>query len=102
MDIKQIERINAYEWEIKMSAQPWMRVPVRIFSDESMLKAALQDRSLEQAVNAAALPGLVGRVCVMPDVHQGRLSHRGCRRHGRGKWWDLTPDCLRHQRGVRC
>ena len=61
MDFKQIKKINSYEWEIARSAQPWMRVPVRIFSDESMLKAALQDRSLDQAVNAAALPGLVGR-----------------------------------------
>ncbi len=71
MDLKWIEKINSYEWEINRSAQPWMRVPVRIFSDETMLRAAAQDRSLEQAVNAAALPGLVGRVCVMPDVHQG-------------------------------
>ena len=71
MDLKQIEKINSYEWEINTTVQPWMRVPVGIFTDERMLKAALQDRSLEQAVNAAALPGLVGRVCVMPDVHQG-------------------------------
>jgi tRNA-splicing ligase RtcB len=71
MDLKQIEKITTYEWEISRSVQPWMRVPVRIFSDEIMLKAALQDRSLDQAVNAASLPGLVGSVCVMPDVHQG-------------------------------
>ena len=71
MDLKQIEKINTYEWEISRAAQPWMRVPVRIFSDEIMLKAALRDRSLDQAVNAASLPGLVGSVCVMPDVHQG-------------------------------
>ena len=48
-----------------------MKVPVRIFSSEEMLKDALQDRSIQQAMNAAALPGLVGNVCVMPDVHQG-------------------------------
>ena len=48
-----------------------MNVPVHIFSSEEMLKDALQDRSIQQAMNAAALPGLVGNVCVMPDVHQG-------------------------------
>jgi tRNA-splicing ligase RtcB len=71
MDLKQVEKINTYEWEIKRSAQPFMRVPVHIFASEGMLRNAARDRSLEQAVNAAALPGLVGSVCVMPDMHQG-------------------------------
>ena len=31
----------------------------------------MEDKSLEQAVNAATLPGLVGHVLVMPDMHQG-------------------------------
>jgi tRNA-splicing ligase RtcB (3'-phosphate/5'-hydroxy nucleic acid ligase) len=31
----------------------------------------MEDQSLEQAVNAATLPGLVGHVLVMPDMHQG-------------------------------
>jgi tRNA-splicing ligase RtcB len=48
-----------------------MRVPVRVYADERLLEEALGDKSLEQAVNAATLPGLVGRVIVMPDVHQG-------------------------------
>jgi tRNA-splicing ligase RtcB len=48
-----------------------MRVPVRVYADDRLLEAALGDRSIEQAVNAATLPGLVGQVIVMPDVHQG-------------------------------
>jgi tRNA-splicing ligase RtcB len=48
-----------------------MRVPVRIFADEPLLEDALDDKSLEQAVNASMLPGLVSHVTVMPDVHQG-------------------------------
>ena len=71
MIIKDIDRISDYEWEIKKSFRPYMNVPVRIFSTEAMLENALQDRSIEQAMNAAALPGLVGNICVMPDVHQG-------------------------------
>jgi tRNA-splicing ligase RtcB len=31
----------------------------------------MDDKSLEQAVNSATLPGLVGAVLVMPDMHQG-------------------------------
>jgi tRNA-splicing ligase RtcB len=36
-----------------------------------LLEAVMKDRSLEQAVNTATLPGLVGHVLVMPDMHQG-------------------------------
>ena len=48
-----------------------MRVPVRIFSTLDLLKRVADDKSLEQAVNSASLPGLVGQVVVMPDMHQG-------------------------------
>jgi len=58
-------------WEIPVTYRSDMRVPVRVYADERLLEEALGDKSLEQAVNAATLPGLVGRVIVMPDVHQG-------------------------------
>jgi len=48
-----------------------MRVPVRIFASGELLDAISGDSSLDQAVNAATLPGVVGEVLVMPDVHQG-------------------------------
>ncbi len=48
-----------------------MNVPVRVYADDRLLEDALRDRSFVQAVNVAALPGLVGHVVVMPDVHQG-------------------------------
>ncbi len=64
-------RRDAYIWEIPASYRKDMRVPVRVFADERLLEAALGDKSFEQAVNAATLPGLVSHVTVMPDVHQG-------------------------------
>lgn len=64
-------RLGPFLWEIPDSFQPGMRVPVRLFADDQLLEAALGDKSLQQAVNAATLPGLVGHVTVMPDVHQG-------------------------------
>jgi len=48
-----------------------MRVPVRLFATRRMLEEVLKDKSLEQAVNATTLPGLVGQVIIMPDMHQG-------------------------------
>jgi tRNA-splicing ligase RtcB (3'-phosphate/5'-hydroxy nucleic acid ligase) len=64
-------QISDYEWEIPQSYRSDMRVPVRIFATRSLLEKVMQDKSLEQAVNATTLPGLVGRVLVMPDMHQG-------------------------------
>jgi tRNA-splicing ligase RtcB len=69
--LDELIRIGDYEWEIPASYRHDMRVPVRLFATRKILEAALEDRSVEQAVNAATLPGLVGRVLVMPDMHQG-------------------------------
>jgi tRNA-splicing ligase RtcB len=65
------KRITDYIWEIPASYNPNMQVPVRVFASERILEATLGDRSIQQAVNAASLPGLVSHVSVMPDVHQG-------------------------------
>jgi len=69
--LQDLKRINDYEWEIPKSFRPDMRVPVRLFATRRMLEDVMKDKSLEQAVNAATLPGLVGNVIVMPDMHQG-------------------------------
>jgi tRNA-splicing ligase RtcB len=71
VSINDLKRINSYEWEIPQSYRADMRVPVRIFASEKLLKDVTRDKSLEQAVNACSLPGLVGSVMVMPDMHQG-------------------------------
>jgi tRNA-splicing ligase RtcB len=64
-------RITDYEWEIPRSYRSDMRVPVRLFATRKLLEQIIEDKSLEQAVNASTLPGLVGHVVVMPDMHQG-------------------------------
>jgi tRNA-splicing ligase RtcB len=69
--LQDLKRISDYEWEIPQSFRSDMRVPVRLFASRDILKEAMRDKSLEQAVNAATLPGLVGCVLVMPDMHQG-------------------------------
>jgi tRNA-splicing ligase RtcB len=64
-------RISEYVWEIPASYRSDMRVPARIYASEELLKLAFRDRSMEQLVNTAAMPGVVKRVLVMPDAHQG-------------------------------
>ncbi|MGH2620926.1 MAG: RtcB family protein, partial [Anaerolineales bacterium] len=65
------KKLSPFLWEIPTTYRPGMQVPVRLFADDRLLEDALDDKSLEQAVNASMLPGLVGHVTVMPDVHQG-------------------------------
>jgi tRNA-splicing ligase RtcB len=69
--LQDMKKINEFEWEIPKDFRQDMRVPVRVFATKQLLEAIMEDKSLEQAVNAATLPGLVGSVVVMPDMHQG-------------------------------
>lgn len=48
-----------------------MRVPARIYADENLLKKVFNDKSLEQLVNVATLPGIVNFAMAMPDIHEG-------------------------------
>jgi tRNA-splicing ligase RtcB len=64
-------RLSEYVWEIPKSFRPDMKVPARIYASERLLALAFEDRTLEQLVNTAAMPGVVKRVLVMPDAHQG-------------------------------
>lgn len=69
--IQDLTKVSEHEWEIPQSFRADMRAPVRIFATRALLEQIAGDKSLEQAVNAATLPGLVGHVVVMPDMHQG-------------------------------
>jgi tRNA-splicing ligase RtcB len=71
MNLENLIQISENEWEIPTTFRNDMRVPVRVFATRELLEQIINDKSLEQAVNAATLPGLVGHVIVMPDIHQG-------------------------------
>jgi tRNA-splicing ligase RtcB (3'-phosphate/5'-hydroxy nucleic acid ligase) len=71
VNLQDLIKITDYEWEIPKNFRSDMRVPVRLFATRYLLEQVMGDRSLEQAVNSATLPGLVGHVIVMPDMHQG-------------------------------
>lgn len=71
MKLSDLEKVDDWLWEIPTDYRSDMRVPVRIFGSRELLEDIIDDRSLEQAVNCSTLPGVVGNVYVMPDVHQG-------------------------------
>ena len=64
-------RIADCVWEIPPgSVRTGMRVPIRIFASEQLVRA-MDDAVFRQAANVATLPGIVGASCVMPDAHWG-------------------------------
>lgn len=68
MHIK-LEQIDQYRWLIPKTGP--MRVPGLIFSNSELIKAVIEDQSLIQVANVAALPGIVGHSLAMPDIHWG-------------------------------
>lgn len=69
--IKDFIKISDYEWEIPKTFRSDMHVPVRFITTRKLLEQSLSDLSVEQAINASSLPGVVGSIVVMPDMHQG-------------------------------
>jgi len=66
-----IERIDEYRWRIPAGTKPGMKVPAIVFADDRLMGQIKDDLSLEQAANAATLPGVVRAAYSMPDIHQG-------------------------------
>src|SRR4030066_2415283 len=66
-----LKKIDDYRWEIPRSYKSGMRVPGLIYADEEMLESIREEQSLEQVVNVAFLPGIVGHSLAMPDIHWG-------------------------------
>ena len=48
-----------------------MRTDVIVYASEALMAQIRKDLSLEQAMNVATLPGIVGSSLAMPDIHQG-------------------------------
>lgn len=66
-----LRQIDAYRWEIPAGAVPGMRVPGRIYADETLIAQIREDQCLTQVANVATLPGIVSRSIAMPDIHWG-------------------------------
>ena len=66
-----IKKINNFKWEIAQNKNLGMRVPGIIFADEELLEQAEKERTIDQIVNVANLPGIIKASFAMPDIHYG-------------------------------
>ncbi len=71
MQKRDFEKLSDVLWEIPKSFRSDMRVPARVYTTEKMLESIVKDRSTEQLVNVATLPGIRKYALAMPDVHEG-------------------------------
>src|SRR5437870_1196524 len=71
MELCQLEKIDDYRWRVPRGTKDGMLTDAVIYADERLLRDILRDQSLEQAINVAMLPGIVGSSLAMPDIHQG-------------------------------
>ncbi len=69
--VSQLEKLDDYRWLVPRGTKPGMLTDALVYADENLLRDLVRDLSLEQAVNVAMLPGIVGRSLAMPDIHQG-------------------------------
>jgi tRNA-splicing ligase RtcB (3'-phosphate/5'-hydroxy nucleic acid ligase) len=67
----EIESIDAFRHRIPRDERRGMRTDVVVYASEALLAQIRKDLSLEQAMNVATLPGIVGSSLAMPDIHQG-------------------------------
>ncbi|RLC88954.1 MAG: RNA-splicing ligase RtcB [Chloroflexi bacterium] len=70
-DKQYFERVNAYTWELPKWFDARMQVPARLYCNEQIFDLAFRDKSIQQLINVAMLPGIVKYAMAMPDVHQG-------------------------------
>jgi len=66
MNIKKIS-----DCEIEIEREGKMKVPVRIFTSDVLFSALKEDKSLQQGMNVATLPGIAKASYIMPDAHMG-------------------------------
>jgi len=67
----QLERLDEFRYRIPKIEARGMRTDVIVYASPKLIKQIRSDQSLDQAVNVAGLPGIVGPSLAMPDIHQG-------------------------------
>lgn len=67
--MENLKKIDENVYEIPKEGK--MKVPVRIYASEKIIESIKKDKTLDQAKNMAMMPGVVEKVVVLPDAHQG-------------------------------
>lgn len=65
----ELVKVDEFRYEIKKEGK--MKVPVRIFASDKLIEKMKLDKTLQQGVNVAHLPGIYKYSCIMSDGHQG-------------------------------
>lgn len=68
MDLRLLEKINPFEWQIPCRGP--MRVPAVIYASEDLIRD-MDNKVFDQLCNVATLPGIVSGAYAMPDAHWG-------------------------------
>lgn len=66
-----LERLDPNRWRIPKSYNAAMHVPGMVYADDELIELMREDNALQQVVNMATLPGIVGHSLAMPDIHWG-------------------------------
>ncbi|GIW05536.1 MAG: RNA-splicing ligase RtcB [Dehalococcoidia bacterium] len=69
MDLAKLQRLDPYRWTVPL-APGETRAPVLLYGSEPLL-ISMDEKVIEQLLNVARLPGLVGAAMTMPDAHWG-------------------------------
>jgi tRNA-splicing ligase RtcB len=103
MERTELMRIDDFTWEIPESFREAMRVPVRIISSEALIDDIIQGEAIEQAIQTAMLPGLVGHLVVMTDVYSGQGAPVGMVAVSKWPVGSIAPGAIGHDinTGVR-
>jgi len=103
MERTDVARIDDFTWEIPESFRESMRVPVRIIASEELIGDILQGEAIDQAIQTAMLPGLVGHLVVMPDVYSGQGAPVGIVAVSKWPVGTIAPGAIGHDinTGVR-
>jgi tRNA-splicing ligase RtcB len=64
-----LQQMDAYRWRIPREGK--MRVPGLVYASERMIADIRKDKSPEQVINVAQLPGILEHSIAMPDMHWG-------------------------------
>jgi tRNA-splicing ligase RtcB (3'-phosphate/5'-hydroxy nucleic acid ligase) len=66
-----IKKISEFEFIVEKDQAIGMRVPVKIYANENLISNMAADRTIDQAINVATLPGVQKHVVILPDGHEG-------------------------------
>src|SRR4030042_350180 len=66
-----LKKMSDFKWEVVKNTDFGMRVPGIIYADKELLEIAREEKTLEQVINVATLPGVINASFAMPDIHYG-------------------------------